>query len=73
MAGNPISLPFLYFKSGCYGGCYAGTIIQGVKNRQQLQKKLVFRVSLNESNARLIVPIVNTFFEFRVNEAAANS
>lgn len=37
------------------------------------EKKPVFRVSLNEPNARLIVPIVNTFFEFRVNEAAANS
>ena len=35
------------------------------------EKKPVFRVSLNEPNARLIVPIVNTFFEFRVNEAPA--
>ena len=34
------------------------------------EKKPVFKVSLNEPNARLIVPIVNTFFEFRVNEAA---
>ena len=34
------------------------------------EKKPVCRISLNEPNARLIVPIVNTFFEFRVNEAA---
>lgn len=34
------------------------------------EKKPVFRVSLNEPNARLIVPIVNYFFEFRINEAA---
>ncbi|MBQ2155231.1 MAG: hypothetical protein II438_02265, partial [Clostridiales bacterium] len=37
------------------------------------EKKPVFRVSLNEPNARLIVPIVNTFFEFRINEAAAGT
>ena len=37
------------------------------------EKKPVFRVSLNEPNARLIVPIVNTFFVFRINEAAAGT
>lgn len=31
------------------------------------EKKPVFRVSLNEPNARLIVPIANYFFENRVN------
>ena len=36
------------------------------------EKKPVFRVSLNEPNARLIVPIVNYFFEFRVQDAQAN-
>ena len=35
------------------------------------EKKPVFRVSLNEPNARLIVPIVNTFLEFRVQDARA--
>ena len=35
------------------------------------EKKPVFRVNLNEPNARLIAPIVNTFFEFRVQDAQA--
>jgi hypothetical protein len=35
------------------------------------EKKPVFRCSLNEPNARLIVPIVNYFFEYRANQAAA--
>ncbi|WP_034450443.1 hypothetical protein [Butyrivibrio sp. AE2032] len=34
------------------------------------EKKPVFNVSLNEPNARLIVPIVNYFFEYRPENAA---
>ena len=32
-------------------------------------KKPVFAISLNEPNARLLVPIVNYFFEYRPNQA----
>ncbi len=34
------------------------------------EKKPVFAVSLNEPNARLLVPVVNYFFEYRPNEAS---
>lgn len=34
------------------------------------EKKAVFHCSLNEPNARLIVPIVNYFFEYRANQKA---
>ena len=37
------------------------------------EKKPIFKCSLNEPNARLIVPIVNYFFEYRANPAAAPS
>ena len=37
------------------------------------EKKAVFHVSLNEPNARLIVPIVTHFFEFRPGESAATA
>ena len=35
------------------------------------EKKPVFRCSLNEPNARLIAPVVNYFFDYKVKEAAA--
>lgn len=37
------------------------------------EKKPIFKCSLNEPNARLIVPIVNYFFEYRANPASAPS
>ena len=36
------------------------------------EKRPVFSCSLNEPNARLIVPVVNYFFEYRVNDASEN-
>lgn len=37
------------------------------------EKKPIFKCSLNEPNARLIVPIVNYFFEYRADPASAPS
>lgn len=48
-----------------YGASYAEIFIRD-------EKKPVFRASLNEPNARLIVPIVNYFFEYRVQDAQRN-
>ncbi len=49
-----------------YGTSYAEIFIRD-------EKKPVFRASLNEPNARLIVPIVNYFFEYRVQDAQTNT
>lgn len=35
------------------------------------EKKPVFRCSLNEPNARLIIPIVNYFFEYKANQTSS--
>ena len=46
-----------------YAQSYARVFVRDVK-------KPVFSISLNEPNARLLVPIVNCFFEYRPNRGA---
>ena len=56
-----------------FGRCYtnSGAYINAVYLHVRDEKKPVFTCSLNADNARLIVPIVNYFFEYRPSQQTA--